>query len=186
MWSVFAYLGSILLANWLVHTYGIIEMKYIMFPAGAIAIGLTFSARDFVQVRYGKWKCWIWMIVAAILTSTINPKLALASIAAFLVAESIDWAMFTFTKFSFKKRLMLSNLISTPLDSLVFVTVAFGFYWPAVWGQAVVKFASSLIPLLFIKDTPYVAEDTSKTVEAIPSRDDCCGKPDCACHTKAA
>lgn len=151
-WSVLFYIGSILLANWMVHKFGIIETKYIMFPAGAVAIGLTFSARDFVQRRYGKWKCWIWMVVAAAVTAAINPKLAAASMAAFLCAETIDWALFSFTNLSFKKRIMLSNVISTPLDSAVFVTVAFGWFWPAVWGQALVKFASSLIPLLFIKD----------------------------------
>ena len=179
MWSVVFYLGSILVANWMVHTFGIVEFGPIMFPAGAVAIGLTFSARDFVQRKYGKWRCWIWMVIAAVLTATINPKLAMASIAAFLCAESIDWALFTFTKYSFKKRLVLSNLISTPIDSAIFVTVAFGWFWPAVWGQALVKFASSLIPLLFMKDINFEEDDTF-----VPElKDDCCGKEDCACKT---
>lgn len=192
MWSVFFYIGSILLANWMVHTFGIIETKYIMFPAGAVAIGLTFSARDFVQRRYGKWKCWIWMGLAGVITAAINPKLAMASIAAFLCAETIDWCLFTFTNYSFKKRIMLSNVISTPIDSLVFVTVAFGFFWPAVWGQALVKFASSLIPLLFIKDTKEEDElftpemravDNATLAVALGDKDGCCGDPDCGCKS---
>jgi len=195
---VLFYLGSILLANWLVHTFGILHFEYIAFPAGAIAIGLTFSARDFVQREYGKWKCWIWMVVACILTGMINPKLAAASMGAFLCAETIDWCLFTFSKYSFKKRLILSNLISTPIDSAVFVTIAFGYNWDFIWGQAIVKFISSLIPLLFIANSKFEdhkskekdlftpemkAADAATLKEAFADDDvsECCGKEGCAC-----
>jgi len=157
---VLFYLASILLANWLVHQFGIIDLGWIMFPAGAIAIGLTFSARDFVQKHYGKWGCWIWMITACIITYFLNQKLAIASVAAFLCAETIDWALFSFTKLPFKKRIILSNVFSTPIDSIVFVSIAFGWFWPAVWGQALVKFASSLIPLLLIKENKTIPIST--------------------------
>lgn len=149
---VLFYLLSILLANWLVHRFGIIDLEWIMFPAGAVAIGLTFSARDFVQRYYGRWGCWIWMITACIITYFVNQKLAMASVAAFLCSETIDWILFTFTPYSFRKRIMISNVISTPIDSIVFVTIAFGWFWPAVWGQALVKFISSLIPILLVKN----------------------------------
>ena len=66
MIEVIAYLGSILLANWLVITYHLIGhgqeiMPWlpITFPAGAAVIGLTFSARDFVQRKYGHGWTWV-------------------------------------------------------------------------------------------------------------------------------
>ena len=52
------YLLSIITANLLVHAFGIVHFAGLMFPAGAVAVGLTFSARDMVQQRYGKYRCW--------------------------------------------------------------------------------------------------------------------------------
>ena len=154
MIEIIFYLGSILLANFLVIQFGIVKLGFIMFPAGAVCIGLTFSARDFLQKKYGKWGAWIWMLIATGITVLFNRKIALASGTAFLVAEGMDWLIYTVTKKPFTQRIILSNLIGTPLDSLIFVTMAFGFLWPAIWGQTLVKFLSSLIviPFLYLKN----------------------------------
>ena len=148
MKSVFVYLSSILVANWLVIQFGVIEIGYLIFPAGAVAIGFTFSARDYVQRRYGKFGCWLWMVIAGILTWFLNPKIAFASVSAFAVSEIVDWLLFTYSSMPFKKRIILSNAISTPIDSIVFVSLAFGMYWPIIIGQTVVKFLSSCIVLV--------------------------------------
>lgn len=162
MIEVMCYLGSILLANWLVIKYHIIGHGHeimpwlpIAFPAGAAVIGLTFSARDFVQRRYGHGWTWVWMIVATVITALFNKKFAFASGAAFLCSEAIDWAIYSITKRPFAQRIVLSNLIGTPIDSVAFVCIAFGWYWPAIWGQTLVKFVSSLGVIPFIKLNDY-------------------------------
>ena len=148
------YLGSIVIANLLVMNFGIIEVAGLTFPAGAAAVGFTFTARDLVQRRYGKWGCWFWMLAAAALSALFSPTLALASLGAFVVAEGLDWAVFTATPLSFRGRAMLSNIIGTPLDSVVFVYLAFGPVWDAMWGQTIVKLASSLLIVLLVKNVP--------------------------------
>lgn len=150
--SAVFYLGSIVLANILVHTLGLITVLGLTFPAGAVAIGLTFSTRDFVQERYGKYGCWLWMLVAVVITFAFNQQLAMASVCAFVVAELADWAIYSYARGSVEKRLVLSNLVSTPLDSVVFVLLAFGPVWPAIWGQAIVKMISSLLILPLLKN----------------------------------
>ena len=150
--SVVFYLGSIILGNIMVHSLGLVTVLGLTFPAGAIAVGLTFSARDFVQERYGKIGCWGWMLTASAITLAFNQQLALASFCAFFLAELSDWFIYTKTRGSFKKRLMLSNLISTPLDSLVFVLLAFGPAWPAIWGQTIIKMLSSILILPLFKN----------------------------------
>ncbi len=150
--SAVFYLGSIILANILVHTFGIVTVLGLTFPAGAVAIGLTFSARDFVQERYGKFGCWAWMLVASLVTFAFNQQLALASVCAFFIAEFCDWAIYSSTGGGIEKRLLLSNLISTPLDSIVFVLLAFGPVWPAIWGQTIIKMIGSMLVLPLIKD----------------------------------
>jgi uncharacterized PurR-regulated membrane protein YhhQ (DUF165 family) len=145
------YLGSIILANFLVLQFGLVNHFGLTFPAGAYAIGITFTARDFVQRRYGKWKCWIWMGVAAAISALFAPKIAFASICAFLISEGIDWLVYTIMPGSFIKRVFTSNIIGIPLDSIVFVYLVFGFNWSAIWGQTIIKIICSLVilPLIY-------------------------------------
>ena len=147
------YLGSIVVANLLVMQFGIVQAAGISFPAGAVAIGFTFTARDLVQRRFGKWGCWFWMFVAAGISALFSPTLALASLGAFVVAEGLDWAVFTTTPLSFRVRAIVSNIVGTPLDSVVFVYLAFGPIWDAMWGQTIIKLASSLLIVFLVKNT---------------------------------
>ena len=146
------YLGSIVIANLLVMNFGIIEAAGLTFPAGAAAVGFTFTARDLVQRRYGKWGCWVWMLAAAAISALFSPTLAMASLGAFVVSEGLDWAVFTATPLSFRGRAIFSNIVGTPLDSVVFVYLAFGPIWEAMWGQTLVKLASSLLIVFLVKN----------------------------------
>ena len=145
------YIGSILVANWLVIQFGVVHLGILHFPAGAICIGLTFSARDFVQRKHGKKITLIWMGVATLITLVFNWKIALASGIAFAASEIIDFLVYTYTKKTFRQRVIISNLIAIPLDSILFVSIAFGWFFPAIWGQTLIKFLSSLPPLVFKK-----------------------------------
>jgi len=144
------YLFSIILANLFVIWFGIVKVAGLVFPAGVVFVGLTFSFRDYVQRYWGHWACWIWMFIATIITFFFNKQIALASVTAFLISEGVDWFAFKTLKMPFRKRIYISNLFSCPLDSAIFVSIAFGWYWPAIWGQAVIKYASGLLVLPFI------------------------------------
>jgi queuosine precursor transporter len=145
------YLVSILLANILVSWFGIITVLGLSFPAGAIVIGVTFTIRDFVQQRWGKWSVWWWMFAASLITILFNQTIAIASFSAFVLSESLDWLLFTIWPGSFKRRVIMSNLISCPCDSIFFVWFAFGWLPEAMIGQTLVKWISSFIPLYFMK-----------------------------------
>jgi len=154
------YLSSILIANILVHLFGIVEFMGIVFPAGSVVIGLTFTFRDIVQRKYGKWKCWLWMILATVITILFNVKLAIASGSAFLISEAVDWLIYTAVKGDFIKRIFFSNIFGIPLDSIIFVTLAFGWNFPAVFGQTIIKILSSfiVIPFLYIKEGAFLKQ----------------------------
>jgi uncharacterized PurR-regulated membrane protein YhhQ (DUF165 family) len=85
------------------------------------------------------------------MTVAFNPHLALASALAFIVAEGVDWLIYTFVPGSFAKRVLLSNLFGLPLDSIVFVVLAFGWNPAAILGQTVVKLVSGAVALLAVK-----------------------------------
>jgi len=144
------YLLSILLGNAFVIWFGIITVAGLSFPAGVVWIGLTFSFRDFVQRYWGDWATWGWMIAVSLITLFFNLDVALASTAAFFVSESLDWLLFRVLKRSFLSRVVWSNLVSCPVDSLIFVLLVFGPVWPAILGQAIIKYISGLMVLPFI------------------------------------
>jgi queuosine precursor transporter len=158
----FGYVLSIIFGNLLVVYFGIIHFMGLVFPAGALAIGLTFSLRDFVQREFGH-RVWYFMIFSTIITALLSfvladmpiPawKVALASAVAFIVSEFVDWLVYTITKWDFTLRIVISNLFSTPVDSILFVGIAFGvfnFFEPPVYGQSIVKYLSGLLVLPFI------------------------------------
>ncbi len=180
------YLISILFGNLFVIWFGIIQISIspvdfnnltniipwfiLIFPAGALWIGLTFSARDFAQRFWGHYKIWWWMICAAIITAFLNWKLALASVAAFIVSEFVDWFIFVVLKKDLKWKIIISNSISCPLDSIVFIMIAFGasITDPAIWGQAVVKYLSGLLVLPIIPFIEKIYNKYNNTYNCIP------------------
>jgi uncharacterized PurR-regulated membrane protein YhhQ (DUF165 family) len=170
----YAYIISIIFGNLLVSIFGLVEFMGLVFPCGALAIGLTFSLRDFVQREYGH-KVWYFMIASTIITALLSfvltdmpiPawKVALASAVAFIVSEFVDWLVYTITKRGLIFRITVSNLFSTPIDSILFVGIAFGifnFFEPPVYGQTIVKYLSGLMVIPIIL---YVRYQASKIVK---------------------
>ena len=171
------YMLSIVFANFCVSWFGLVTwFGWLTFPAGAIFIGLTFSMRDFVQREWGDLKVWWFMIASTVITTIMGVvlshlpiplwKVALASAVAFAVSEAVDWAVYYFLKKDIIWRICISNIFSTPIDSILFVGIAFGtfnFLAPPVWGQSLVKYLSGLlvIPILI-----YVRKNGRQAVEA--------------------
>ena len=166
-----AYILSIIFGNLLVVWLGLVHFAGLVFPAGAVAIGLTFSLRDFVQRGFGH-KVWWFMLTATIITCLMSfvmadmpipPwKVAMASTVAFVVSEFLDWLVYTITKKDIVFRIAISNLISTPVDSVLFVGLAFGEFSllsPPVFGQSIVKYFSGLlvIPIIIYFRRKYTA-----------------------------
>ena len=148
-WAL-SYISSIVVGNLVVNYFGIVNWFGLIFPAGAIFIGLTFSLRDFTQRYWGNKKIWYFILISAIVTLYMNWKIAVASVVAFLVSESVDWLVFTITKKPLHHRIWISNLFSTPIDSILFVVIAFGWNWEAIYGQSIIKYLSGLLVIPFL------------------------------------
>jgi uncharacterized PurR-regulated membrane protein YhhQ (DUF165 family) len=158
------YMLSIIFANLCVAWFGLVTwFGWLTFPAGAIFIGLTFSMRDFVQREWGHRDVWYFMITTTVITVVMGMllshlpiplwKVALASGVAFIVSEAIDWLVYYFLKKDIIWRIRVSNIFSTPIDSILFVGIAFGsfnFFAPPVWGQTLVKYLSGLLVIPFL------------------------------------
>jgi uncharacterized PurR-regulated membrane protein YhhQ (DUF165 family) len=144
------YVGLMPLINWsfaAVPTFAIPE--YLgggAFQPLAIVTGLVLVVRDFTQREI---KHWVWgaMIVGlALSTLTSWITIVVASGAAFLISESVDWAVYTLSKRPLSQRIMISSLASAPLDQVVFIWLA-SFVVPDIfaWGTVLTGIASKLL-----------------------------------------
>ncbi len=144
-WSA-VYIGLIVLVNWLFTVVPPVDMGGgEMWPPVALIVGLIFIARDFAQRVKGHWVL-VAMLIAAILSYFLaNPFVAYASVAAFAISELADWLVYSFTKRPFAQRILLSSVLATPIDSIVFLGIMGWLSAPGVLAMTASKMVGALI-----------------------------------------
>jgi uncharacterized PurR-regulated membrane protein YhhQ (DUF165 family) len=139
------FIGSIWLANWLITHWGTVKYpdspylipvwpgaltpsgEPVYAPSGVLAIGLSFTLRDLVQRRLGVRVAMLAIVLGAVVSAALDPALALASGAALLLAESLDLVVYTpLQRRNLVGAVVASNVVGIVVDSLVFVSLAFG------------------------------------------------------------
>jgi hypothetical protein len=93
----------------------------IVFNPLTIATGMVFVVRDFVQREMGHRVLILMGLAIAWSFYYSWPVIALASATAFAISESVDWVLFTFTKYRLSTRILLSSAIAAPVDTTVFL-----------------------------------------------------------------
>jgi len=117
-WSI-AYVALIVAVN-----YGFSAVPLVHgWPPMSLVVGFIFIVRDFAQREIGHWIIVAMLVGGALSWLMADPFVALASVTAFLASESADWAVYSFTRASFRRRVLLSSLLSTPIDSVVFLAM---------------------------------------------------------------
>ena len=142
-----AYAGSIVAANWLIQTFGLIPVGWgLMAPAGVLAAGVSFTLRDLVQDRMGRW----WTLGAigagALLSLAVSDaRFAVASGLAFLASETADMLVYSpLRKRNWLGAVFASNVVGLALDSALFLLLAFGSL-DFLAGQVVAKLQVTLL-----------------------------------------
>ncbi len=112
----------------------------------AIVTGLVLVARDFTQREIGHRVLGAMLIGLALSTLTSWLTIVVASGAAFLISETVDWAVYTLSRRPLSQRIMISSALSAPLDQTVFIWLA-SFVVPGIfaWGTVLTGIASKLI-----------------------------------------
>ncbi len=133
-----AFLASIPLANWMIHTIGTVCIPDgpclvpvapgLMAPSGVLTVGVALVLRDVVQRCLGLRAGLVAIAIGTALSALIAPaQLVIASGSAFLLSELVDFAVYTPLQ---RRRLTLavvaSSVVGLIVDSIVFLTLAFG------------------------------------------------------------
>lgn len=146
-------LGCILAANYVTSRYGIIPVGFgLMATAGTYFAGLTFILRDLLQDSAGKLATVLVILLgAAVSFAVADPFIALASAAAFALAELADLAVYTpLRRRGYVRAAVASNLVGALVDTLVFLTIAGFPVQDALAGQMVGKLAVTAAAVLLV------------------------------------
>jgi uncharacterized PurR-regulated membrane protein YhhQ (DUF165 family) len=125
-------------ANWLIGNVGTVCIPYgpclipvglgLMAPSGVLMVGLALVLRDQVhEVLGAKWAAAAIAVGAALSFGTSPAQFAVASTAAFILAELADFAVYApLRKKGRSLAVMASGAVGAVLDSMLFVWLAFG------------------------------------------------------------
>lgn len=111
-----------------------------------IVTGLVLVVRDFAQRELRHWIFAAMIAGLALSTLTSWIQIVVASGLAFMLSETADWAVYTFSNRPLSQRIMLSSLVGAPIDQLAFLWLA-SFAVPGIfaWGSVLTGIVSKLI-----------------------------------------
>ena len=114
-------------------------------PPVALVVGFIFVIRDYAQREIGHYILPAMLVGGVLSWFMADPVVAVASVCAFLTGEFLDWAVYTFTGRPFSQRVLLSSMISTPVDSAVFLLLMGYFSIPTVLLMTASKMVGAVI-----------------------------------------
>lgn len=123
---------------------------------GTLLFGLVFPIRDRVHLYGYRW-AWYTVIFAAVVNLVLAGaggvpfRVVIASFLAILISEGTDTEIFQRSSLSWLGKVYASNAVSIPLDSVLFVSIAFAGVLPTdvaiqlVLGQILIKYCIAAI-----------------------------------------
>lgn len=121
---VLAYIAGVVLVNVGFSHYPDLDWFW------SLLVGGVLTLRDLAQRRWGHAVLLLMLIGAGLSFRLGAPAVALASVMAFLISETVDWLVYSTTRRSFAERVWWSELCSAPVDTAVFLAMAGLWSWP--------------------------------------------------------
>ena len=154
------YIIAVLAANYTA-TWFIPFPFFGMVSVGTLLFGITFTQRDRVH-RYGRRAVYLMIFGAAVgmvlesLFLGVAWRIIAASFIAIILSETADTEIYQrLLRYSWMKRVIGSNAVSIPLDSILFNGIAFlGVFEPGMlvaitFGEIVTKFATGSLSAIW-------------------------------------
>lgn len=157
---VLIYIAAVLIANYTA-TWFIPMPVFGMVSVGTLVFGVTFTQRDRVH-RFGRRPVYLMILGAALgmvgesVFLGVEWRIIAASFIAIVLSETADTEVYQkLLNRPWLQRVAGSNLVSIPLDSLLFNLIAFaGVFEPVmlagiVFGEIVAKFTAGILAALW-------------------------------------
>ena len=140
-----------------------------MVSVGTLVFGVTFTQRDRVH-RFGRKPVYLMILAAAVgmvfesMFLGVSWRIITASFIAIVLSETADTEVYhRLLDKPWMQRVIGSNLVSIPLDSLLFNLIAFaGVFAPAmltaiIFGEIVAKFATGFLAALWRSPNDHIS-----------------------------
>jgi queuosine precursor transporter len=125
-------------------------------PSGVVFVGVSLSLRDSLQDLGGARSTVVAILVGALISSVINPQVAIASGVTFLVSELADFAVYTpLRRTHLAWAIVTSNIVGAAVDSVLFLALAFGAARVSqyAFAQVIGKFEWSVVAMPYVLRT---------------------------------
>ncbi|WP_373506006.1 VUT family protein [Aestuariivirga sp.] len=132
MWTAL-YVIAIVTVNWMFTAIAPWQTPLGGLYLANIVVGFVFVLRDYAQREIGHSILFATAGAGILTWFMVDPAIAVASITAFILSETADWAVYSFTKRPLQQRILYSSLIALPLDTLAFQYLA-GYLTPAAFS----------------------------------------------------
>jgi uncharacterized PurR-regulated membrane protein YhhQ (DUF165 family) len=121
--ATLCYIAFIIIVNSTYIYFPFVTIAHAPFSTGDMLVGAIYIFRDFAQREIRHYVILAMILGVVISYCFADKSMAVASVCAFTVAETIDWLIFTFTGKPLSQRLILSSTLSAPADSFVFLAI---------------------------------------------------------------
>jgi uncharacterized PurR-regulated membrane protein YhhQ (DUF165 family) len=168
-----SFVGLVILANWLASRYVVSVGFGRTAPAGVFCIGGVLVLRDWLQQLRGLWWTMPLVYAAGLLSWGIGDaagwtrleKIAVASVVAFTVSETVEAVVFTPVRsWSLTIGVALSATVGNAIDSWLFLRMAFGsemFFVGQFIGKAEMILVGTMLTLWRRRLLPAAALETN-------------------------
>lgn len=155
-WLVAIFAASEALANILAAAFKLPVGPFLI-PGGSFLIPISLLLRDQLHLRHPRRSLWVAMMIGGVVSALFGSsvmRIAGASVLSYWVSFLVDtWVFDRLKRRPFTARMRWSNWASLPVDTLVFVPLAFagtGFsLWALIPGQILAKLAMTEAAILF-------------------------------------
>ena len=148
MWTAL-YAVSIVLVNWMFMAVAPWSTPLGDLYLANIVVGFVFVLRDYAQRELGHFVLFATAAAGVLTWFMVDPAIAVASIAAFIISETADWAIYSFTRRPLSQRILISSLFAVPLDTVAFQYLA-NYLTPAAFTTEVASKAVGVMIVWFL------------------------------------
>jgi queuosine precursor transporter len=121
--ATFCYIAFIVIINTSFPYFPFMTIAHTAFSSADMIIGVIYVLRDFAQREIKHYVILAMLIGAGASYLLADKAIAIASLCSFIVGETIDWGIYTYTGKPLSQRILWSSAISAPIDSTVFLAI---------------------------------------------------------------
>lgn len=148
MWTVL-YIAAIVLVNWMFTAIAPWPTPLGDLYLANVVVGFIFVLRDYAQRETGHYILFATAAAGVLTWFMVDPAIAVASITAFVLSETADWAVYSFLRRPLSQRILISSMIALPLDTFAFQYLA-GYLTPAAFATEIVSKALGVVLVWYL------------------------------------